>query len=217
MQIIGYIHVCQKGQWQRSFRLLMDSIRSFGLYEATTCIRIGVLNDTCSLLPDPLLEDPKFKIIHVGKSDEYERPTLRHMRTAAEFDPVDTRYYYLHTKGLQHFDTPLEYNVLDWIHLMLYWNIEKWTLAVKALETYDTYGCENVENHYSGNFWWATRNHILTLPTYIGERYTDPELWIQTVRNKIYSVYNSGYPGGGLYSVRFPRYIYENHTVTLHP
>ena len=220
MSIIGYIHICQKGKWQRSFTMLLDCIKSYGLYDASTCIRIGIVNDTCSIIPDSLLEDPKFKIIYVGMSHEYERPTLRHMRTAADFDPVDTKYYYLHTKGIQHFDTQVESYVMDWIHLMLFWNIEKWTIAVKALEKYSTYGCENVpsstvKDHYSGNFWWATRNHILTLPTYIGENYTDPELWIHKVRDNTYSVYNSGYPGGGLYSSRFPRYMYENYKVNL--
>ena len=215
MSIIGYIHICQKGKWQRSLTMLLDCIKSYGLYDASSCIRIGIVNDTCSIIPDPLLEDPKFKIIHIGMSHEYERPTLRHMRTAAEFDPADTKYYYLHTKGLQHFDTPLELCVMDWINLMLHWNIEKWKIAVKALDTYSTYGCENVENHYSGNFWWATQMHILALPTYIGEKYTDPELWIHRVKDNTYSVYNSGYPGGGLYSVRFPRHMYEHHRVIL--
>ena len=221
MSIIGYIHICQKEQWQRSFTMLLNCIKSYGLYDASSCIRIGVVNDIGSLIPDPLLDDPKFKVIHIGMSHEYERPTLRHMRIAAEFDPANTKYYYLHTKGLQHFNTPLELCVIDWINLMLFWNIEKWSLAVNALERYNTYGCENVpstgtiKDHYSGNFWWATRNHILTLPTYIGENYTDPELWIHKVRDNTYSVYNSGYPGGGLYSARFPRHMYENHQVIL--
>lgn len=28
MEIIGYIHVCQKGQWQRSLKMLMDCIKN---------------------------------------------------------------------------------------------------------------------------------------------------------------------------------------------
>jgi hypothetical protein len=130
------------------------------------------------------------------------------MRNQAEFDSQDTVYFYLHTKGIRHFGTSKEQCVIDWIQLMLYWNIEKWNLALVNLEKYDTYGCDFCRDHYSGNFWWAKRSHILCLPTTIGSGYTDPEFWILLKRINAYSVYNSGLQGGGLYKKRFPRHKY---------
>ena len=206
--IVGYIHVCQKGDWVRSLRMLIDAIRLSGLYENTHTIRIGILNDEGKILDNDILNDDKFEIYYFGKSSKYERPTLLHMRCKTRDDHDDTVYYYLHTKGIKHFGSKNERCIVDWINLMLYWNIEEWREAVEILKRYDTYGCNDVGNHYSGNFWWARKSHIMSLPNYIGDNYTDPETWIQIVRNNKYCVYNSGYQGNGHYYTLFPREIY---------
>ena len=211
--IIGYIHICQKGDWQKSFRMLIDSIKKSGLYHNSSTIRLGIVNDVGALIPDVILSEYKFDIVHVGTSSDYERPTLLHMKKMAEeYDENNTLYYYLHTKGISHFTTPKELNVIDWINLMLYWNIEQWRLAVKTLHRteehqYDTYGCNDVGYHYSGNFWWATRDHIKKLPRTIAEYYTAPEDWIQIVRTNKFCVYNSGL-NGMHYHLRYPRELY---------
>ena len=207
-KIIGYIHICQKGEWKRSLKMLIDCIKNFGLYDNTFIIRLGILNDSGVLINDEILNDPKFEIVYIGKSEEYERPTLLNMRKMAEIDDKNTIYYYLHTKGIKHFGTPKELNVIDWINLMLYWNIEKWNFAIEKLKDYNIYGCNDIGVHYSGNFWWAKRDHILKLPKIIHINYTAPEDWIQTVRNKKFCVYKSGYQGMGHYNVRFPRNRY---------
>ena len=188
--------------------MLMDCVRKHGLYVQTQEIRLGVVNDTGMVIDDELLEDPIFKIVYVGKSEEYERPTLLHMRTQSETDSQDTIYFYLHTKGIRHFGLPNEQCIIDWIDLMLYWNIEKWTLAIKKLEKYDTYGCNLCDTHYSGNFWWARRNHIQSLSNTIGSHYCDPEFWILTKRHNSYCVYKSGFQGMGHYTNKFPRRKY---------
>jgi hypothetical protein len=83
---------------------------------------------------------------------------------------------------------------------MLYWNIEKWKIAVDILTNKDfyTYGCDktSVKKHqmcYAGNFWWAKSEHIKTLSKTIGPEYNDPEFWITTMNEKKqYTVFNSG-------------------------
>jgi hypothetical protein len=92
--IIGYFHICQKGDWKRSFHMIMDKIRESGLYNAATEIRCGVLSQDKSAFDDEELIDPKLKIVYVGNLSEYERPTLLHMRGAAvaNTDPVDTKF-----------------------------------------------------------------------------------------------------------------------------
>lgn len=210
MKIIGYIHICQKGEWKKSFEMLIDSIKKSGLYEHTTTIRLGILSDE-QFTEDPILNDPKFQIVYTGNSEEYERPTLLNMHTmAVNEDSDNTVYYYLHTKGIRHFGMESEQCVIDWISLMLYWNIEKWSEAINKLETYDTYGCNHSGNHYSGNFWWATKKHIANLPSTIGPEYCDPELWIHTKECEIYNAYSSGLEGYGHYSHKFPRILYDD-------
>lgn len=188
--IIGYFHVCQKENWEKSYDLIFDSIKKSGLYDVVKEIRIGVLNDNGSLIYDERFNDDKIKIVHIGKSDEYEIPTLLHMKKFSEIDSEDTYYFYLHTKGIRHYNTKNEKKILDWINDMLYWNITRWKTAIEKLKYYETYGCNYNNIHYSGNFWWATSKHVKKLPNTIGKLYTDPEDWILLNKDNLYCVNN---------------------------
>lgn len=207
MQIIGYIHICQKGDWKKSLDLLLNSIKVSKLYESTKVIRLGLVNDLGTIIEDDILKDSKFDIIYVGKSCEYERPTLYHMRKKS-IEEINTNYFYLHTKGIRHFGSKYEQQIIDWINLMLYWNIENWKIAIEKLKVYDTYGCNDLYVHYSGNFWWAKSSHIKKLPTVIASYYTACEDWVQTIRINKYTVYNSGI---NHYKDHFPRKYYSNY------
>lgn len=191
--IIGYIHVCQKGNWQKSYDILMDYIKKYGLYNRTKEIRVGIVNDEGKIIEDKRFEDPKIKIIYIGKSKNYERPTLLHMKQHSYLDAPNTLYFYLHTKGIRHFGTKNEPVVMKWIKDMLHWNIELWKKAVDVLQKYDTYGCNvsKTNNHYSGNFWWTTAKHVQTLPNKIPDYYTAPEDWI-TINTHFFN-YNKEY------------------------
>ena len=196
-KIVGYIHICQKPGWKRSFDLLINSVTKNGLYEATDEIRLGIVNDDGKIVPDERLNDPKFNIIYVGRSLQFERPTILHMREQAEYETC--KYWYLQTKGLRHFNTPRQKNVLCWIDILLYWNIVKWRDAIKKLEDYATYSClysftnHIFRQHYSGNFWWATSKHLLTLPKTIGHEYIAPETYILLSNPKFFNAYSHGY------------------------
>ena len=187
MNIIVYLHVCQKKTWLKSYDLLMQSIKKYGLYDEVKEIRIGVVNDTGKLIKNERFDDPKIKIIYVGKSVKYERPTLLHMKRSSYVDDKDTLYLYLHTKGIDHFGTPREKVVKKWITDMLYWNVKLWKRAVHALQTNDTYGSnytKTPEHHYSGNFWWATAKYVKKLPKSIESYYIAPEVWIGKSKTK---------------------------------
>jgi hypothetical protein len=204
--IIGYIHICQKNNWKKSFDMLMTSIKKSGLYDSTYELRLGIVNDSGILLNDNRFNEKKIKIIYVGKSKEYERPTLLHMKKMSYIDKNNTLYYYLHTKGITHFNTINEKYIVNWIEDMLYWNITLWETAINILSKYDTYGCNYNNTHYSGNFWWSTINNIRLLPDYIPQYYTAPEDWITLNKKKIFCINNC-------YSnfVRpYPKHIYSN-------
>ena len=204
-KIIGYFHICQLGEWKRSFDMIFNCIQNSGLYEVTHEIRCGILTDSGIISYDDRFKDPKIKIIYTGKSEEYERPTLLHMKAFSELDGSDTKYWYLHTKGLRHFGTPKESYVIDWIKLMLYWIIIKWKLAISKLEEYDTYGCNELDRKiYSGNFWWANATHINKLPKTIMDHYTGPEEWILIKSDRMLNIFSSGIQGDGHYLKNYP-------------
>ena len=189
--IIGYFHVCQCGEWRRSFDLIMDEVRKHELYDNTSEIRIGIVSDSGEVnLDNDVWKDPKFKIVYIGNNTEYERPTLRHMKSQSHIDPPNTRYYYLHTKGIKHFNTPREEPIIHWIRDMLYWNIERWRDAIEKLKSHSTYGCNYNSIHYSGNFWWATSDQIQTLSDDIPDYYTGPEDWVLTNKGELYCANN---------------------------
>jgi hypothetical protein len=205
---LGIYTFVKKVKWKRSLKMLMECIKKSHLADVCKVIRLGIVNDVANVINDDVLEDPIFEIIYIGESSEYERPTLLHMRKKSEEE--NAKYFYLHTKGIQHFGKPNEPQIIDWINLMLYWNITKWDLAVEKLNIHGTYGCNDVGYHYSGNFWWATSEHIKRLPTTIAEYYTAPEDWVQLIRSNKYVVYNSGFQGMGHYANLFPREKYAD-------
>ena len=204
-KIIGYLHICQKGEWKRSFDMIFNCIKNYGLYDITSEIRLGIVGDDHNIIEDYRLNNSKFKTIFVGNSELYERPTLLHMRNSCTKDGENTFYWYLHTKGLRHFGTPKENYVIDWINLMLYFNVRKWKDAIEKLETYNTYGINLLGLHfYSGNFWWARSTHISQLPDKIEDYYTAPEDWILRKKEGIYQAFSSTIQGEGHYNQNYP-------------
>jgi hypothetical protein len=214
MSIIIYFHVCQKGDWKKSFTMIFNKIKESTLYNNVDEIRCGIVNDIGSLIPDTLFNDPKIKIIHVGYSHQYERPTLLHMRNNIE---PDTKYFYCHTKGIQWFGTRRENYIIDWINLLIYWNIEKWSDAILELERYDTYGCNFYKkdnlypNHYSGNFFWVTSNHLKKLNKTIGSEYHEPEFWLFNMNESFnyFDAYSTGLHAGAHYENPYPQHLYK--------
>ena len=68
---------------------------------------------------------------------------------------------YLHTKGVSKHGNQ---NVVNWRHLMNYFNIEKCKDVLKLFEKSDfnTYGAL-LNKFYMGNFWWAKSSYLKTL------------------------------------------------------
>jgi|LauGreDrversion4_2_1035121.scaffolds.fasta_scaffold60059_2 hypothetical protein len=244
MTIIAYIHICQIGEWKRSFTMIMDEMVTSGLYNAVSEIRCGVLNESGTHVYDEnyILNESmypstnsnanhrkiigtytcnplsKLRIIYIGTPSEYERPTLLHMKKSAETDPPNTKYLYTHTKGIRWFGTQIEERIIDWIKLLIYWNIEHWCNAIDVLNKYDTYGCNYHSSihppHYSGNFFWTTSYHLKELPGEIGPKYNDTEFWVCSYgkingRPNVYTAFNSEFESVGHYGILFPESLYR--------
>jgi len=175
-KIVGYFHVCQLDRWTDSFDSIWSELENSGLYEASEEIRVCVVNT--ELLEDERFKKPKIKLFFLGHPSQYERPTLLHMRAASENE--DAAYYYLHTKGLRHYNNIGFENVGTWIQILVHANVTRWRDAFDVIENdkADTYGCLFNYLHYHGNFWWASSSHIKTLPKSIGPDYGAPEWWV---------------------------------------
>lgn len=212
--------------------MLFESIVQSGLYCVLHEIRIGVVNDEmykddnkewniihsllCNMLQTHNVEfKDNMKLLFVKNSHEYERPTLLHMRNSSFTDKVNTKYLYLHTKGIRWFNTPFEECIVDWIRLLLFWNVMKWDLAIDKLNHgHDTYGCnycktDDWPQHYSGNFFWTTSQYLRNLPNEIQAGYNDPEFWLLTMNPRYYNAYSSGYEGMGHYTNRYNSSLYD--------
>jgi len=202
---IGYINVCQKGDWRKPFDMIMEAVKRNGLYEETYEIRLVVLNDNIMWEHDSRFEDPKIVIVGHKPTSTYERHALVHMANYARTD-AQTAYWYAHTKGSSHSESgnvELQHNITKWIEWMCHWNFIEWRNALEKLQTHDVYGCEYHDiptKHFSGNFHWTNRDYLIRLPTSVGPGYCDPEFWLcQMPDVMVYNAASSGHTPGGLY------------------
>ena len=67
--------------------------------------------------------------------------------------------------------------------------------------------------HYSGNFWWSKSSHLCKLKLIEDNYYYSPEFWINSIKGKYKSLWNSGkihcYDS-------YPPHIYENKNIKIH-
>ena len=79
---------------------------------------------------------------------------------------------YIHTKGASKINDVYYSNLIDWRHLMNYFNIERIKDVFKIFEKtkFNTYGINfhspaayESKLAYFGNFWWAKSNYIKTI------------------------------------------------------
>lgn len=102
----------------------------------------------------------KVNVIHYTGSALSEAVTLNYLKLTIEANNV----LYLHSKGVTRNKNK---NVEDWIDYMEYFCIEDYKNRIAELQANDVTGVNlqqfKNQNHYSGNFWWATGKHIKTL------------------------------------------------------
>jgi hypothetical protein len=144
---------------------------------AATAIRLSVVGNNTVVLGS-LPREPKVHIV-VSAAAGDECLATGSMRDAAVLHDIsDATVLYMHTRGVTH-PASLSSNE-DWTALLETYNIRHWRTAVALLQANQglaTCGVELWQSglfpngwHYSGNFWWATADHIRTLP--------DPEVWV---------------------------------------
>lgn len=116
---------------------------------------------------------------------------------------------YIHLKGVTHYGKPSYESRVDWRRYMSHYLITRWNIATGYLRTYDAVGVEwkeqgqkewsHIPQHFAGNFWWTTSQHIQTLKDPVKldlRRENDPETWITSNKHGIYkSLYQQNQKG----------------------
>lgn len=224
-KVIVYVHICTIENWGAVFEHLLNSIINSGLINVLSEIRLGVLGCKASveeLIAEkyPQLQEKIHIIFYSTNKELYERPTLEHLRASSDLE--DFNALYLHTKGVRDKNRELRDNIQMWVDMMLHFLVYQYPNCLALLETHSSVGCHLFNRinpkilresatgkscrHYSGNFWWATSEHLKSLSDKIGPKYLDPELWIGSGPKPLHSVHQPRYPN--LYFRAYPREEY---------
>lgn len=162
MPIVIFIHAAAIGKYKDRLYQYIKQIVDSGLYDEVTAIYINYVGP----IGDNSIFDGYNKIIYQQVSSnlaDYELPTHSALYNFCKTHP-NYKILYLHTKAVH-----TEYNqcIEDWINYMTYFCINKWKVCIDKLNTYRAVGVDLRDYpslHYSGNFWWATSDHIASLP-----------------------------------------------------
>tara|TARA_Y100000996_G_scaffold410557_1_gene393155 strand:- start:331 stop:4614 length:4284 start_codon:yes stop_codon:yes gene_type:complete len=164
-EIVCFIHSCYIEQCGLSrLHNLINRLIESGLYEKLDCIyicNIGNIIDINKLKNDKLNYDNvcynKIIIYNLSSdTNEYEPITLNMIHLYSKVN-IHTKILYLHTKGLFTLDNSY---VNDWINYMLYFTVDEYNTCINELKNVDCVGVNWLNNHFSGNFWWANAQHI---------------------------------------------------------
>jgi hypothetical protein len=218
-----YINVAVTGNVNTVLNDLLSNIHSSGLYEKCWKVFLVINGDVNQLNFE---RKKKYFVWNPNKGiDKCEFPTLDLMWSHSQDD--DITMLYLHTKGVSRTSNQIK----DWVSLLTYFNVNKWSDRLTDLESNDVVGVNLQGNkddikeqpstwgygkspiHYSGNFWWSKSSHIRKLKEpstwcpsndYIRYRIMC-EMWVCSVEGKFLTAHNSGV---NHYTTLYPRSLY---------
>lgn len=122
-------------------------------------------------------ENNKFLLV-TSPDNLYEKYAINNYKKYID----DSGYYiyYFHTKGLKRADDHLLNVFVSRRQILNFYTLEKYSINIKLLETYDAVGCSLClfpKKHFSGNFWWSKSSYVHTLSD-INDKYLSPEMYI---------------------------------------
>jgi hypothetical protein len=203
-KIAIFYHVYQYGNWFDIFEEQSGLIKSSGLEDACSFIRVGINGDKA-------FAAPSYKFLFKYQKQPWleETATLKLLYQFAQQNP-DWKILYMHTKGVSQ---PMQ-STQDWRKIMEYYCIEKWSDCIEKLDEHDAVGCLYMDYcyygyfpHFSGNFWWANSDYIAKLDECFlndGIR-QNREFWIGTGNGSLYSFHTTGL---NHYAHEYPRSLY---------
>ena len=164
MGIYCFIHVCNKTIGLLVFKQQLLKIINSGLYKKLRKIYIGYLGEYCLEFKELLFKYDKLHLIFYSKDlSLMEFPTLTELHRFCCESYENHKILYIHTKGVRF---PKSIYLSDWRNYMEYFLIEKHTICLNDLDTYDALGVNFKSNpwcHFSGNFWWTKSDYVKKL------------------------------------------------------
>jgi hypothetical protein len=169
-KIVVFIHAAILGRCALRLNQYFDLMKSSGLYDACEKVYVNYVGtgefpiNVDKFFDSSKDENPKIVFRRVSEDLlEFELPTHVALWNFAKENP-GYKILYIHTKGIH-----IEINqcIEDWVSYMIHFNIGHWASCVERLNFYKTCGVDLRRHptlHYSGNFWWATSDHIASLP-----------------------------------------------------
>jgi hypothetical protein len=171
----------------------------------------------------PYLNNKIDLIYHSNNIKEYEIPTINKLLTFSKTNP-NTYILYIHNKG----STNRICNGINgqyyWRQLMNYWNITRFQDNINYLKKgFMTTGINYINNHYSGNFWWANTNYLRNLNSIISNKNRlNAELWLldknKRVKGKhisLFGPYISSVKCSGLYGMVLDLNNYKHKNIKI--
>ena len=207
-------HLTTMNDYKIRFIKTFDKIVNSGLIDALSVIYVSVNGKLDEY--DNYIMNSYSKIILVYLNDDStifpsENRTINFLRTISK---KHTNYLYLHCKGITNKKSQSQ-SINDWIDYMEYFLIEKWKICLSHLITnYMTCGVNmNLQSfpHYSGNFWWAKGEFLLSLfpITNVNGSRMQAEEWIGSGAHGLTSVnLNMFSSKHNHYRTKFPRKEY---------
>jgi hypothetical protein len=156
------------------FETQLQVLNKSGLLEHSSLVlqiglRNGHLNHTrtrCTkvLIESRVQEFAKGAQVKYVNPYDYECGTIQSFRSWCSKNP-SSFVFYLHNKGVTYFEHPEVFlNVEHWREFMMFFLFERWQLCANSLVNgAKTCGVKKETipvQHYSGNFWWASCDHI---------------------------------------------------------
>lgn len=198
-QIYGFMHVATMGNWEEVVTEQLNLIESSGLRAKTNKLFVGLLGENKT----ELFQGKTTAIFYNSNLKLAENFTLLQLHKCASYTP-DSKFWYIHTKGVSHFGKPLHENVSLWRKYLEYFTIEKHEDCIKYLdEGYDACGpewglqCCNISVGFAGNFWWANTNYLKTVVAkhlMIHNRFAAECNFVANNNPKIKSLHNANIP-----------------------
>lgn len=178
-KVLVFSHNYLSKDWRTIVGEQLGLLRRTGLYGKASQIHFGVYSEDFDSLTEfqsmvRAVDTESKSKIDFHQTNDNERPTLMRLQEVCRENPgADVLYY--HTKGVSSdpFSDPEKHRtVTSWRHAMEYFCIEKWPRCIDLLRTHDCVGIlyANWKNAYfemvyfSGNFWWATSDHVNRTP-----------------------------------------------------
>ena len=175
--IYGVYFICCIGDYKNIVKEQMECVVSSGLFEKVRTIFVFICQYNEEVM-DILQEYISKLHIISTPSNLYEKFAINNFRS---YLPDDNPYYlfYFHSKAVTNslnninhiIRKNLNYFILQKHNLCLYW-LEK---------SYDAVGTQLTKYphlHFSGNFWWASSNHLQKINPTINDDYYAPEMYI---------------------------------------